>query len=161
GGPVDPVHEQAGVGGGTVGQLVDVDLGVQVLPTRENTHHAGGSTRCEGVAEVVGGVLLRAGQGRSEDRQQRQQVGEHQAAVGDVTGGALSLLVADHGAQRLGVAAVAAYLEHVGVDDHVASETVTDGEGVDGTAAHHHVRVGRLAHPELLGGLDDHPVPLG
>src|SRR5690625_6003285 len=88
--------------------------------------------------------LLRAGQGRSEDRQQRQQVGEHQAEVGDVTGGEVSHLVADHEAQRLGVAAVAAYLEHVGVDDHVASETVTDGEGVDGTAAHHHVRVGRL-----------------
>src|SRR5690625_7965214 len=68
--------------------------------------------------------LLRAGQGRSEDRQQRQQVGEHQAEVGDVTGGEVSHLVADHEAQRLGVAAVAAYLEHVGVDDHVASEKI-------------------------------------
>ena len=34
------------------------------------------------------------------------------------------------------------------------------GEGVDLTVAQHHVGVRDSAQPELLGGLDDHPVPL-
>src|SRR5699024_12644632 len=147
GAPVHPVHQEARVRGGAIGQLVDVDFGVEVLPAGEHAHHAGCTARGVEVAVVVRGVLLGPGERRAEDGEHADHVREHQTEVGDVTGRQVPHLVRDDEAQRLRVAILPAHLEEVRVDDHEAPEPVPRGEGVDHAVAHQHVRIGDAAHP--------------
>ncbi len=70
-------------------------------------------------------------------------------------------LVTDDEGQRLGVARLAADLEEVAVDHHVAAKAVTAGEGVDLAIAQHDVRVRHLGEAETLRSLDDQPIALG
>ena len=152
---------QAAVGDGAVGQLVEVDLLIQVLTGGHDLDGTLGTLGAEAVAEVIGGVLLSAGQRAGQQGDAAEERGENQTEVADVTGRNVAHLVTDDEAQGLRVTGLTADFEQIGVDADKAAEAVTRCEGVDGAVTADNVRVGYAAQAGCLGGLGEHLVRLG
>ena len=87
---------KAAVGDGTVGKLIEVNLLVQVLTCRKHLDSALSTLGAETVAEVVGGVFLRAGQCTRQHRNLAEQHSENQTEITDVTCGDVANLVANN-----------------------------------------------------------------
>ena len=116
---------QAAVGDGAVGQLVKVDLLVQVLTGGHDLDSALGTLGAEAVTEVIGGVLLSARQRARQYGDAAEKRGENQTEVADVTGRDVAHLVADDEAQGLRITRLTADFEQVGVDADEAAEAMT------------------------------------
>ena len=151
---------KAAVGDGTVGKLIEVDLLVQVLTCRQHLDSALSTLGAEAVAEVVGGVLLRAGQRTRQHRNLVEQHGENQTEITNVTCGDVTNLVANNEAQRLRVTGLTADLEQVRVQADVAAEAVTCRESVHGAVTENNVRIRYAAQTCRLSCFGEHLVRL-
>ena len=151
---------KAAVGHGTVGKLIEVDLLVQVLTRRKHLDSTLSALGAEAVAEVVGGVLLRAGQRTRQHRNLVEQRGENQTEITDVTCGDVAHLVANDEAQRLRVTGLTTDLEQVRVQADVAAEAVTCRESVHHAVTEDDVRVRHAAQARRLRCFGEHLVRL-
>ena len=148
------------VGDRTVGKLIEVNLLVQVLTCRKHLDGTLSALGAEAVAEVVGGVFLRAGQRTRQHRNLVEQRGENQTEITDVTCGDVANLVANDEAQRLRVTRLTANLEQVRVQADVAAETVTCRESVHGAVTENDVRIRHAAQTRRLRCFGEHLVRL-
>ena len=148
------------VGHGTVGKLIEVDLLVQVLTCRKHLDGTLSALGAEAVAEVVGGVFLRAGQRTRQHRNLVEQSSENQTEITDVTCGDVANLVANDEAQRLRVTRLTANLEQVGVQADVAAEAVTCRESVHHAVTEDDVRIRHAAQTRRLSCFGEHLVRL-
>ena len=152
---------KAAVGHGTVGKLIEVDLLVQVLTCRKHLDSTLSTLGAEAVTEVIGGVLLRAGQRTRQHRNLVEQRSENQTEITDVTCGDMAHLVANDEAQRLRITRLTANLEQVRVQADVAAETVTCRESVHGAVTENNVRIRYTAQTCRLSCFGEHLVRLG
>ena len=160
----DEVHVpygKASVSDGTVGKLIEVNLLVQVLTRRKHLDGALSALGAEAVAEVVGGVLLRAGQRTRQHRNLAEECRENYTEITNVTCGDVAYLVTDNEAQRLRVAGLTTDFEQIRVQADVATETMTCRERVDGAVTADNVRIRHTAQTRSLSCFGNHLVRLG